>query len=395
MVRIKFAILLLLFPALSTDAQTDNGCWRKRVGRIIDVAPTADSSASKTTAPRKSYTLIGMIIDAIHAGKLIAYSNYDADFTTKLSAEGLKNVTVGKTDTMAIMDPVTGKETLRITQRDFDGSLIHKFRLLEEWTFNPLTGKTEIQITGIAPIREIYDEDGSFRGVQAMFWVKYNDAHSIIDKYDKLHPRSTVESYIWNDYFLNGNSSGEVYKSEAVRLIDLSEKDDNATHHLTDAHEDSSIYAMVVARIQSGNLIVYPEDDHSMTNKLSYETLDAKRYGVNDTIIVTDPITNQYTMGVSNSRFQNFTINKYKLLEELVFDTKTGKTTINIKGMGPFAERNNYNTNLLKDQLLFWINFKDLHSIIASYEAYHPDNTIAGHIWADYFLSDVRPEAVK
>jgi len=388
-------ILFLIFAVLSADAQTDNGCWRKRVGRIIDIAPSSDSAVSKSKVPRKSATLMGMIVDAIHAGTLIAYSSFDAHFTTKLSVESIEERWATQTDTAVVIDPITGLKETKIVDEGFNYGAISKYRILEEWTFNPNTGKTEIQITGIAPIREIYDADGRFRGVQAMFWVRYCDVRSIIDKYDQMHPGKTIESYIWNDYFLNSNRSGKVYKGKAVRLIDLSEKDDNATHHLKDAHEDSSIYAMAVARIQSGNLIVYPEDDHSMTNKLSYETLDAKRYGVNDTIIVADPITNQYTMGVSNSRFQNFTINKYKLLEEWVFDTKTGKTTINIRGMGPFAERNNYNTNLLKDQLLFWINFKDLHSIIASYEVYHPDNSLSGHIWADYFLSDVKPEGVK
>ena len=144
-----------------------------------------------------------MMIIAIKAGKLTAYATYDNDFTTKLTAEGLKEITKTKTDTVIITDPVAGKEEMKIVHMDFNYNAIHKYRVLEEWTFNPNTGKTDIQITGIAPVRDIYGTDGTFRGVQAMFWVHFNDIHSILARYEQYHPDNTIAMHVWDDYFLS------------------------------------------------------------------------------------------------------------------------------------------------------------------------------------------------
>ena len=104
---------------------------------------------------------------------------------------------------MTIVDPVTGTEIQKIIRRDFDPTVIRKYRILEEWAFNPRTGKTDIQITGIAPMLEVYGEDGSYRGSKSMFWVRYNDARPVVEKYDQMHPNHTLASLIWDDYFLS------------------------------------------------------------------------------------------------------------------------------------------------------------------------------------------------
>ena len=290
---------------------------------------------------------------------------------------------------------MTGAEQVKIVHKDVDYySPIHKYRILEEWVFDPHTGRTEIQITGIAPIREIHDEDGNFRGVQAMFWVKYNDARSIIARYEQNNPGNTIAGHIWHDYFSNDSATGEVWKKKATRLVDFAQKEDNISHHLTDASEDTSIYKMITAAIKSGKLSAYASNDKNLTSKLSYEALKEKRWGKPDTIVIVDPITNQQTWEIHDLIFEYYTINKYRILEEWAFDPHTGKTEIEIRGIGPTIDVP-HDESGSETQTMFWLRYNDIQNIIARYEQYHPDNTLAGHVWHDNFLSDAKPEVLK
>ena len=388
-------VFVALFCAICGVASAqNNGTWKKKVGRVIDLSEKENDVTHHNKDAKPKPTLLEMMADDIKSGKLDAYSTFDCSFTTKLSAAELKNMTTSKVDTIVVVDPVTGKEMTKLVRKDCDYSAIHKYRILEEWTFDPHTGRTEIQITGIAPIREIYNEDGAFRGVQAMFWVKYNDARSIIAGYEQYNPGNTIAGHIWHDYFSNDSATGEVWKKKAVRLVDFAQKDDNISHHLTDAREDTSIYKMIATAIKSGKLGAYASDDNNMASKISYEALKEKRWGTPDTIVVVDPVTNQQTWEIHDLIFEYYTINKYRILEEWAFDPHIGKTEIQIRGIGPTIDVQ-HDESGSETQLMFWLRYNDIQDIASRYEQYHPDNTLAGHVWHDYFLSDVKPELVK
>ncbi len=192
------AILIICFPAF---AQT--GVWKKTVSRTIDVAEKEDTATHHLTDVTNDTSLFEIMAVALKAGKLTAYNSFDHDFTTKITATQLKELLGGKTDTTQVTDPVIGKDKWIIVHHDFPYSMVHKFRLLEEWTFDPRTGKTDVQITGISPMRDVYGDNGVFRGKQSIFWVKYADAHDVIAKYDARHPTRTFASLIWDDYFLS------------------------------------------------------------------------------------------------------------------------------------------------------------------------------------------------
>ena len=106
-------------------------------------------------------------------------------------------------DTLMIVDPVTGLEKLFVPDKDPHFERMAKLRILEDWTFDLIAGKTDIQIVGIAPVQDVYGDDGVYRGSKGMFWVKYNDARSIIARYERYHPENTIAAKIWYDYFLS------------------------------------------------------------------------------------------------------------------------------------------------------------------------------------------------
>jgi len=199
----KIALAAILCSICSTAfAQTGN-TWKKKVARVIDLVQKEDNKVHHLTNAEQDMPLLEMMATALKAGKLNAYAAFDNNFTSKLSPAEINQILGPKIDTVTITNPIDGKEETKIIHRDFDMSVIHKYRILEEWTFDTNTGKTDIQITGIAPIRDIYGDDGVFRGVQAMFWVHFNDLHSILAKYDQYHPDNNIGVNIWNDYFLS------------------------------------------------------------------------------------------------------------------------------------------------------------------------------------------------
>ncbi len=393
MIRSSFVGILysLLVMVLRADGQSENASviWHKRVARVIDIASNESNKKHHHKDGISDKTLLELLVAQARVGKLNVYSNSDNNFNNQITIPEITKIFGVEVDTLTEAYPKT--EAGYFEKRNFDFSSIHKYRLLEEWTFDPHTGRTEIQITGIAPIREIYDEGGAFRGVQAMFWVKYNDARSIIARYEQYNPGNTIAGHIWRDYFSNDSTTGEVWKKKATRLVDFAQKDDNISHHLTDASEDTSIYKVISAAIKSGKLNAYPCDNNSLTTKLSYNSLQ-KIITFMDTFTVVDPVANVETLEI---RHENIEINKYKILEEWSFDMNSGKTHIQIKGIGPLMEIFCGNCYRIGNKPLFWLRYNDIHNIIAKYEQYNPDNTLAGHIWHDYFLGDVKPEVQK
>ena len=195
------AFVVMLCTAGSAAFAQATGVWKKNVARMIDLQQKDDEKIHHLANAKQDTTILEMMITAMKAGRLTAYHTFDNNFTTKLSLQDLNELIASRIDTVSIVDPVTGKAETKIVHMDFDYSLIHKYRILEEWVFDPHTGKTDIQITGIAPVRDIYGDDGVYRGSQAMFWVHYNDLRNILTKYEQYHPDNTLALHIWNDYF--------------------------------------------------------------------------------------------------------------------------------------------------------------------------------------------------
>ena len=132
-----------------------------------------------------------------------------------------------------------------------------------------------------------------------------------------------------------------------------------------------------------------------MRSKISFDSLKSLIGVEVDTIIVTDPNTNSELRKIISRDLIYSRIGAYTLIEEWAFDPHTGKTDIQIRAIGPSkVERDNRGT-IAAGLPLFWVRYADTHGMISHYDQYHPDNTLASHIWADYFLSDVKPEVQK
>jgi hypothetical protein len=190
-------------------AQT-GGIWKKKVSRTIEMKEKDDNKVHHLKTAAADSTLAEMMVVTSMNGKLTLYSNIDANFSTKLTRENLMMQLGQVPDTMIMTDPVTNNNIMKIVRRDVNYDAIHQYRLAEDWTFSASTGKTDIQLSGIAPVIDIYGDDGTLRGVQAVFWARYADVQPILARYNQRHPTGTLEGKLWDDYFLSDSKPKEI-----------------------------------------------------------------------------------------------------------------------------------------------------------------------------------------
>lgn len=180
--------------------------WKKRVWREIDVREKQNVAFRY---PGDEYTgggyFIEILMDAVKKGKIKAYSAFNDDrFTTALSKEQIMESLVGTADTNYVTDPITGETKISITNRDFDPDVVIKYRIKEDWIMDRNTGRMVVRIIGIAPVRNVIDQNtGLSRGTQPMFWLYFPEIRETLAQYEVFNPENDVARMNWDEFFEN------------------------------------------------------------------------------------------------------------------------------------------------------------------------------------------------
>jgi gliding motility associated protien GldN len=188
--------------------------WKKRVWREIDTREKQNLGFRYQGDENTGGGMfIEILVDGIKRGYITAYSALDGDrFTTELSKEQLMEQLTPKPDTLTFDDPVTGQPVTKIIKKDFKPEDITKFRIKEDWMFDRNEGKMIVRIVGIAPVKDVYGENGDYRGQQAMFWLYYPDIRNTLAKYEVFNPNNEIDRYTWDEFFENRMFSSRIYK---------------------------------------------------------------------------------------------------------------------------------------------------------------------------------------
>lgn len=184
-------ILLMLIAIYGTataqvkKAGTDDlSVWHKNVMRTIDIADTAIAYDPARTAQVPDTSLAGVLTGMVLNGKLqtydINYDNYELkDSTDPHMRERLNEYT---------------------TYPFFSYYMVHRYVVLEEWTYDAAHVRTHIRAFAIAPKIDVYSNDGIYRGSPTMYWLRYADAIKVISAYEKKHNDYRLTRGIWNSY---------------------------------------------------------------------------------------------------------------------------------------------------------------------------------------------------
>jgi gliding motility associated protien GldN len=184
--------------------------WEKRIWRVLDVREKMNKPFVYPEAP-----FINIILKAAKDDKIKLYSTIDDKFSTELSIAEASTIGVS-VDTIITFDPETFAEQMKIVRNELNWEDIKRFRIKEVWFFDEETSTMQVRILGIAPLREVYDDQGNFKYEQPMFWAYYPELRQELARQEAFNPLNDAARMSWEDIFEMRYFSSYIYKESNV-----------------------------------------------------------------------------------------------------------------------------------------------------------------------------------
>lgn len=184
--------------------------WEKKIWRVLDVREKMNKPFVYPESP-----FVNIILEAAQTGEITVYHPIDDKFTTPLSQKEAQNIGVS-IDTTEVFDPVTFEPKLVITRNVLNWEDIKRFRIKEVWFFDEETSTMQVRIIGIAPLREVFDDQGNFKYEQPMFWAYYPELRNALAREPAMNPLNDASRMSWDDIFEMRYFSSYIYKESNV-----------------------------------------------------------------------------------------------------------------------------------------------------------------------------------
>ncbi|WP_416440948.1 gliding motility protein GldN [Phnomibacter sp. MR] len=160
-----------------------------------------------------------ILLRHIKDGDITAFSNANDRFTTPLKVEDIAIMLMGKKYTISkpdlVLDPDMSKGIMKDTtiRDEFNENTIIAYRVKEEIIFDRETSRLHFRILGIAPVRAVLNDDGSFRDSYTLFWLYYPELRPILARYEAYNPRNMGMRMSWEEIFESRYFSSYITKS--------------------------------------------------------------------------------------------------------------------------------------------------------------------------------------
>lgn len=169
--------------------------WQKRIWRVID---TRQKMNLPFVYPEDPFINILLGIAKEHPQKARIF--LDDEFMEQISIDDVE-ARLNSVDTIMVIDPVTYAEKQEIVKNDFNWLSVNRFRVKEDWVFDEETSTMQVRILAIAPIRDVVDDNGNFRGQEAMFYAYYPDFREEMAHHKVYNPDNDLDVMTWDDIF--------------------------------------------------------------------------------------------------------------------------------------------------------------------------------------------------
>jgi gliding motility associated protien GldN len=208
-------------PLAYENIREDDATYMQRVWREIDVHEKMNTTfAYKGDGDGGNQRFIIILLNALKYDSITAFdATMDDRFTTPISFDKIAENLLGKPKVEQIpdwaKDPDGSKGILKDTviSEIFNPDAIERFWIKEDVVFDKESSRMHTRILGIAPVKTIYNPDGSFRAVTPLFWVYYPDLRPLLAKYDVYNGRNFGAKMSWEELFENRMFGSRIIKS--------------------------------------------------------------------------------------------------------------------------------------------------------------------------------------
>jgi gliding motility associated protien GldN len=185
--------------------------WEKRIWRVIDVR---EKMNLPFLYPEKPF--FQTITEAALNDEIKLFSAEMDDFSMPLSQTEIHECLFSR-DTVPIWDPVTYVETISVVENSVFYEDIKRFRIKEVYFFDSKTSTLNVRILGIAPLLEVFDNNGNFLYEKPLFWMHYPSARESLSHELVFNEGNDSSPMTWEDLFEIRKFSSHIYKASNVR----------------------------------------------------------------------------------------------------------------------------------------------------------------------------------
>jgi len=214
-------------PLAYQNIREDDAVYRQRVWEDIDTRQKMNLPfRNKAQEDNGDQRFIAILINAIRDSSVTAFDPIDDRFTTPMPIDKIADAMVGKSDTIALLDPLTGlKRKDTVIANDFNPDAIVKFEIKEEWVFDKQSSRMFCRILGIAPLKVITRDDGTVLGETPLFWIYYPDLRPVLAKYEAYNGHNFGSRMTWEELFESRMFEGYIVKSTIDNPFDRGIRD--------------------------------------------------------------------------------------------------------------------------------------------------------------------------
>ena len=207
-------------PLAYEHIREDDAVYMQRVWREIDVHEKMNLPfVYKADGDQGNERFIYILLNAIKNDSITAFAPDDDRFTTPLPFQDIVKGLVGVPHVISVPnlkdDPDGSKGLMRDTTivEEFNPDKIERFWVKEDWVFDKESSRMHVRILGIAPLKTIYNDDGSFRDVTPIFWVYYPDLRPIFAKHEVYNGKNFGARMTWEELFETRMFASRIIKS--------------------------------------------------------------------------------------------------------------------------------------------------------------------------------------
>ena len=375
-------------PIHATVSTKTSNIWTRRIARLID---TRDSLDTKGHVHKRIYgdTLFAhTLIMAVLNNRITPYELMSSTLRKRLSLESVK----------AKLNPAPNppkrnrndSSYIALPRNDSYFPDLTTYKILEEWTFDPIKRETEIHIAGVGILRNTSFSSRYHRDDE-IFWVKWQDVQLLINGNLNKPAYNSMQQSLWDTYYkypgLSVDSSyvppsftEKTRTRLAIRNIETIDTGAWTDGRIFDENDFWIIAQSFYDSINANKLAAYSDTKLNSPDILPFSSIALPQKL--DTVLITRDNEDIYQVRAYDTNWDWFC--NYDLLEKWSFDAKNGQIDIRILGIKPRFDIQNSHGLKIPYNKLFWVRYNDVFNIINEYDKCHPVNGLSMSLWKSY-----------